>query len=63
MTKHYSELIPLLFDPELMSFDEENSGDTDAQPSESSIRNILQYAASLFVFQDQDDESQFLIMN
>jgi hypothetical protein len=48
----------------MIPFDNGNEAvDMDLQPSESSIRNILQYAAGLFVFRDKEDKSHFLIMN
>jgi|GEM_PF-5150953 len=63
MTDDYTELIPFFSDFDMMPYTGDESVDPELQPSESSIRNLLQYAAGLFVFQDQEDKSQFLIMN
>ncbi|MEI6576526.1 MAG: hypothetical protein WCO63_10145 [Bacteroidota bacterium] len=63
MTNDYTDLIPSFSDFDMQVVPEDKDLDPELQPSESAMRNILQYAAGLFVFKDQDAQSQFLIMN
>lgn len=63
MTDDYTELVPFYSDFDMKPHKGNEAADPELQPSESSIRNILQYAAGLFVFKDKEDKSQFLIMN
>lgn len=63
MADDYTELVPFFSDFDMIPYSGDEVDDPDLQPNESAIRNLLQYAAGLFVFRDQDDKSQFLIMN
>lgn len=63
MTEDYTDLIPFYSELETALNHEDLDNDPELQPSESVMRNILQYAAGIFVFRDQEEQSQFLIMN